>query len=202
MVKYFCTLNSVVVIINTLFRGGGESEQHEGELWQGRTITPKHPKDDSLDLSSLFVCFLNTHAPMFRLWNYIRTAQPCPKCVYCWACCVFALGCVSEQAAALGDCQTLSDWQQRAAGLRLAKHKQTQRFHLPWVWRATRTHSVTFYGPERMRLGQPLNFWSSDGSGIKETVNRGAVWVLVVIILHETVFWPFELVVFSSVLYW
>lgn len=38
---------------------------------------------------------------------------------------------------------------QRVAGLMLAKHKQTPRFHLPQVWRATRTHCVTIYGPER-----------------------------------------------------
>lgn len=48
------------------------------------------------------------------------------------------------------------EWQQRAAGLKLAEHKQTPRFHLPRVWRATHTHSVTLYGPEWMRLGQHL----------------------------------------------
>ncbi len=124
----------------------------------GSHITPKHPKDDSLDLSSLFVCFLNTHAPVFRLWNYIRTAQPCPKCVYCWACCVFALGCVSEQAAALGDCQTVSDWQQRAAGLRLAEQKQTLRFQLPRVWRAV------------LWLVMVLNEWDSDNLWASEVL--------------------------------
>lgn len=80
-----------------------------------------------------------------------------PKCVYsCAACCVFALWSMSLQARKRISRQPLGTvrcWvtvraKQRVAGLMLAKHKQTPRFHLPQVWRATRTHCVTIYGPK------------------------------------------------------
>ncbi len=153
----------------------------------GSHITPKHPKDDSLDLSSLFVFSEHTCAcvPTLKLYPHSTTL---PK-----VCLLLSLLCVcfgmrvwaSSSPWGLSDCEWLT-----ADSCRIKTGRAETN---PEVSSATglEGHSVTRYGPERMRLGQPLSFWSSDGSGIKEVVMRGAVWVLVVLMLHETVVWPF-----------